>query len=138
MFKHWPDFHLKETGFIEQRQLFDLLCDETGEAPPVLDSDDLLEDPARMVEAWCSAVGIPYIAEALQWEPGNRDEVSWWDGGSFHANLRGSDGLKPQPREYIDISAAPDRVKEIHEIVLPHYQHLHMHRLRGQRGRTSD
>jgi hypothetical protein len=67
----------------------------------------------------------------LSWEPGTRDEVSWWDGGSWHGNLRDSDGLKPQPRTYIDISDAPDRVKEIHEIVLPHYQHLHAHRLRA-------
>ena len=34
-----------------------------------------------------------------------------------------------QPRRYIDISEAPDRVKEIDDIVLPHYQQLHAHRL---------
>jgi hypothetical protein len=66
---------------------------------------------------------------ALSWEPGGRDEVSWYDGGSWHSNLRDSDGLKAQPRRYIDISEAPDRVKEIYDIVLPHYQHLHAHRL---------
>jgi hypothetical protein len=43
--------------------------------------------------------------------------------------LRDSDGLKAQPRRYIDISEAPDRVKEIYDIVLPHYQHLYAHRL---------
>ena len=129
MFTHWPDFHLKETGFIEQRRLFDRLSDKFGETPPVLDSDDLLEDPGRMVKAWCDAVGIPFIREALRWEPGERDEVSWWDGGSFHENLRISDGLKPQPRTHMDISKAPDRVREIYEIVLPHYEHLSAHRL---------
>ena len=87
MFKHWPDFHPKEVGFKEQHELFERLCDLYGEAPPVLDSDDLLEDPHKMVEAWCHAVGIPYLPQALSWEPGNRDEVSWWDGGSFHSNL---------------------------------------------------
>ncbi len=29
------------------------------------------------------------------------------------------DGLKPQPRRYIDISEAPDRVREIYELVCP-------------------
>ena len=77
-----------------------------------------------------NAVGIPFMAEALNWEPGARSEVSWYDGGSWHANLRGSDGLKPQPRACIDISEAPDRVKEIHDICLPHYQAMHAHRLR--------
>ena len=134
MYKHWSDFVLKECGFVEQRQLFDRLCDQAGEAPPVIDSDDLLEDPHGIVEIWCHAVGIPFMPEALSWEPGARDEVSWWDGGSFHENLRNSDGLKPQPRQYIDISQAPDRVKEIYDIVLPHYEHLHAHRLTVRAG----
>jgi len=129
MYKNWPDFVLKEMAFVEQRQLFDRLCDNLGEVPPVIDSDDLLENPQGIVEAYCNSVGISYIEEALRWKPGRRDEVSWYDGGSWHANLRDSDGLKAQPRKYIDISEAPDRVKEIYDIVLPHYQHLHAHRL---------
>lgn len=130
MFKHWPHFHPKEVGFPEQRHLFDRLCDQLGTVPPVIDSDDLLEDPVRMVELYCHAVGIPFIAEALSWEPGAREEVSWWDGGSFHENLRHSDGLKPQKRQYIDISDAPSRVKAIYESCLPHYEHLYQHRLK--------
>lgn len=129
IYKHWPDFHEKELGFIEQRELFDRLCDQHGKAPPVIDSDDLLEDPHGLIEKYCNAVGISYMSEALSWEPGARDEVSWWDGGSFHENLRNSDGLKPQVRRYIDISEAPDRVKEIYDVALPHYEHLHKARL---------
>jgi hypothetical protein len=129
MYKHWPDFVLKEIAFVEQGRLFERLSDRTGAAPPVIDSDDLLEDPHGIVEAYCAAVGIPFLPEALSWEPGARDEVSWYDGGSWHENLRNSDGLKPQPRRYLDIAQAPDRVKEIHEIVLPHYERLHVHRL---------
>ena len=82
-----------------------------------------------MVEAWCKAVVIPFLPEALSWEPGARDEVSWWDGGSFHANLRNSDGLKPQKRKYVEMSDVPDRVKEVYGAVLPHYEHMHAHRL---------
>lgn len=134
MFQHWPDFVLKEIAFVEQRQLFDRLSDTLGKVPPVIDSDDLLENPHAIVKAYCNAVGIPYIAEALSWDPGARDEVSWYDGGSWHENLRESDGLKPQPRKYIDMSEAPDRVKAIHAIILPHYEHLHAHRLTAPAG----
>ena len=42
MFKHWPDFHVAETGFAEQRELFDRLAERNGTPPPVIDSDDLL------------------------------------------------------------------------------------------------
>lgn len=129
MFKHWPDFVLKEIAFIEQRQLFDRLADKLGEVPPVIDSDDLLENPLGIVEAYCHSVGIPFLPQALNWEPGNREQVSWYDGGSWHGNLQESDGLKQQPRTHIDISEAPDRVKEICEICLPHYRHMYSNRL---------
>ena len=131
MYDKWPDFHEKEVGFAEQRQLFERIMDKTGNPPPVIDSDDLLEKPADIVEKWCKAVGIPFIESALSWEPGARDEVSWWDGGSFHANLRNSDGLKPQPRKsYIKIEEAPARVQEVYERVMPHYEFMHQHRIR--------
>ncbi len=129
MYAKWPDFHENEVGFLEQRRLFDKLCDRDGVAPPVVDSDDLLEDPTAMAKLWCLATGIAFIPEALRWKPGARDEVSWWDGGSFHDNLRNSDGLKPQPRKYVEIDKLPDRVREIYDQVLPHYEHMHAHRL---------
>ena len=131
MYAKWPDFHEKEVGFAEQRELFEMIMDKTGTPPPVIDSDDLLENPAHIVEAWCKAVGLPFMESALHWEPGARDEVSWWDGGSFHANLRNSDGLKPQPRkDYIDISEAPERVQEVYERVLPHYEFMKTYAIR--------
>lgn len=129
MYRHWPDFHVDEVGFPEQRHLFDQLTELHGSPPPVIDSDDLLADPMGVVKVWCEAVGIPFVPEALSWEPGARDEVSWWDGGSFHENLRNSDGLKPQRRTSVDISEAPERVRQVYEEMLPHYVHLHRHRL---------
>ena len=131
MYDKWPDFHEKEVGFAEQRQLFEMIMDKTGSPPPVIDSDDLLENPAMIVEKWCQAVGLPFMESALSWEPGARDEVSWWDGGSFHANLRNSDGLKPQPRKsYIKIEEAPQRVQDVYERVMPHYEFMHQYRIR--------
>jgi len=129
MFAHWPDFVLKETAIIEQRMLFDRIADQLGGAPPLIDSDDLLEDPAAVVESWCIAVGIDFKPEALSWTPGERDEVSWYDGGSWHGHLRKSDGLKAQPRKYVDVQDLPPRVQEIYQTVLPHYRHMHQYRL---------
>lgn len=129
MYKHWPDFEIRECGFPEQRRLFDELTQRHGDPPPVIDSDDLLADPNAVVRAWCEAVGIRWMPESLSWEPGPRDEVSWWDGGSFHDNLRNSDGLKAQARTSIDIGDAPQRVQDVYAELLPHYQHMREHRL---------
>ncbi len=130
MFNKWPDFNELEVGFPEQRALFDLLTALNGKPPAVIDSDDMLEDPENMVAAICNAVGITFMPEALSWEPGaDTSDYSWWDGGSFHSNLKASTGLKPQIRRYVEIKDAPERVQRVHRRMEPHYDHLYKHRL---------
>lgn len=130
--KRWPDVHFKELAFAEQRELFDRLADKTGKAPPVIDSDDLLADPEGIVAAYCHTVGIPFIKEALTWEPGaETGDYSWYDGGSWHEKLKGSTGLTPQKPGYIDINEAPDYARKLYDMARPHYEHLHKHRLRA-------
>lgn len=133
MHDKWPDFHEGEVGFPEQRALFDLLSAlDGGKTPPVIDSDDLLERPAAMVEAFCKAVGIPFLPEALHWTAGGDPGAhSWWDGGSFHHNLARSTGLKAQPRTYVNIADAPFRVTRVWRRMKPHYDRLYAHRIRA-------
>lgn len=130
IYNKWPDFDELEVGFPEQRALFDLLTAIHGTSPPVIDSDDLLENPHAMTEAFCAAVGIPFIEEALSWEAGGDPSAhSWWDGGSFHANLANSTGLAPQKRRYIEVENAPERVQRVHRRMKPHYDHLYRNRI---------
>lgn len=133
MYDKWPDFDAGETGFPEQRALFDLLTALHRTPPPVIDSNDLLENPERTVKAFCEAVDIPFIEAALTWSPGtDAGEYSWWDGGSFHENLKNSTGLRPQKRKYVEMSEAPARVRQVHRRMKPHYDRLHAQRLRPQ------
>ena len=130
LYARWPDFDELEVGFPEQRALYDLVTALNGAAPPVVDSDDLLENPHGMTAAFCDAVGIPFVESALTWEAGgDPSEHSWWDGGSFHANLAQSTGLTPQKRKYVDLENTPDRVKRVYRRMMPHYQRLYQNRL---------
>lgn len=125
-----PSWTTAECGFAQQHELFMRLMAETGAPPVTIDSDDMLEDPHSMVAAYCEAVDIPFIPEALSWDPGAREEVSWYEGGSWHDTLSTSDGLKPQPRKnQVDISEAPDKVKRWYDQFMPLYQEMHRHRL---------
>ncbi len=130
MFDKWPDFDEAEVGFPEQRALFDLLTALGGTPPPVIDSDDLLEAPEALVAAFCKAVGIPHLPKALTWEPGpDTAQYSWWDDGSFHANLKASTGLRRQKRRYVELEDAPERVRRVVRRMMPYYRHLHRHRV---------
>ena len=130
MYDKWPDFHEGEVGFPEQRALFDLLTALNGTPPPVIDSGDLLEQPHAMTEAFCTAVNIPFMPDALTWQPGGDPGAhSWWDGGSFHKNLARSTGLMPQKRKYVELSDTPPRVQQVYRRMKPHYDRLHAHRI---------
>ncbi|SHJ12170.1 hypothetical protein SAMN05444000_10591 [Shimia gijangensis] len=130
MYAKWPDFHEGEVGFPEQRALFDLLWALNGSPPLVIDSGDLLENPHEITQAFCNSVEIPFIPEALTWEPGGDPSAhSWWDGGSFHGNLAKSTGLTPQKRKYVELSEMPDRVRQVYRRMKPHYDHLYAHRI---------
>jgi len=77
IYDKWPDFDELEIGFPEQRALFDLLHAINGTPPPVIDSDDLLENPYQLVKGFCDAVEIPFIPEALEWLSFQPTLVNW-------------------------------------------------------------
>lgn len=125
-------FTRNELGFDAQRRLFDRLCESNRAAPPVVDSDDLLADPVAMVATYCEAVGIPFLPDALTWEPGDRSEVLWYDrtGSNFHDTLIKSDGLRPQRPSTAPPDELPADVLDLHDAFRVHYEHLHRYRLR--------
>lgn len=111
-----------------QRVLFDLqTAPDNGTPPSVTDSDDLPEDPEQMTARFCDAVGIPFLKRALSWMPGGDPSAhSWWDGGSFHANLENPRASGPS-RENTSRSPAPVRVQQVHRRMKPHNDHLCQH-----------
>ncbi len=127
---HWPDCSFDEVGLASLARLFDRIADRDGAAPPVMASDDLLADPAATTRAYCTAVGIEFKPEALEWKPGERREVSWYGEGTgpWHDTLRQSSGIKPQKTSYPPLEDDP-RLMDLYERALPYYEHLLQHKL---------
>ena len=125
-----PTFDEAEVGFDAQRALFDRLCDRDGSPPPLIDSDDLFEDPYAMVEAYCHGVGIEFIPEALRWDPpGDSVQMSWYEGGTWQTTLRASTGLHAKPRQPADPDQLPEALKGMYDRALPHYAAMYAHRI---------
>ena len=126
---HWPDCSLEEVGLESLARLFDRIAEREGSPPPVMSSTDLLANPAATTKAYCTAVGIEFLPEALEWEAGERKEVSWYGEGTgpWHDSLRQSTGIKPQKTNYPPLEDNP-RLLELYEQSLPHYEHLLAHK----------
>lgn len=128
MHSRWPDITLPEIGFEELHTLFKRIADRDGKAPPVIDSDEMLASPEAGMKAYCQAVGIPFIAEAMNWE--KRDENSTWnsDEHGFHDALKASTGLKKQKRNYPPLQSSAGMLR-LYEASRPHYDALYEQRL---------
>ena len=127
---YWPDCTSDEVGFVALHRLFHRIADRDGAAPPVLSSADLLDDPTGATKAYCAAVGIDFRPEALEWDEGERSEVSWYGEGTgpWHDNLRQSTGIQKPKTVYPPLEDDP-RLVELYEEARPLYDELLAHKL---------
>ena len=130
LFALWPDFRLSEAGYAELYQLFEATKAFLGKVPPLIDSDDLVREPAATVKAYCDAVGIPFMPQALQWES-KVQTVQWeeWEGG-WHAEAQSSQGFKAKKKKNYARIENNDRLKRAYDYCLPYYEKLYEQRLR--------
>ena len=101
-----PEVALHQVGFESQWQIFAAVSRVTGQTPIVLDSDDLVADPAAVVAGYCARVGISYRPEALTWQAGERAE--WAPTARWHRDAASSQGFTGgRKRPATDVAAHP-------------------------------
>lgn len=123
--RFWPDFTLEETGYEQQHRLLNLAI-ENEEEPAIVDASDLTENPEGTVAAYCQKLGIPFMPEALSWEPSKVPDWEMWE--EWHGEAEQSTGIKRQPLE--DDTEIPEGLEEVYEHCLPFYEELYEKRLR--------
>ena len=86
-----PAVTCPEIGYEWLWELFQLMRSASGRQPLVIRSEDLLRDPAAEIKAFCEAVGLPFLPDALCWTPGDRPE--WQRHRSWHLDTMRSSGF---------------------------------------------
>ena len=83
-------------GFAKLREYFEIEAQRTGTAPPVVDSDDILSDPAGVLERLCEALGIAWDPAMLAWEKGPHPDDGIW-GAHWYDKVNASTGFGAPP-----------------------------------------
>jgi hypothetical protein len=65
-------------GFAQMRDYHARVSDRLGKAAPVVDSNDVLADPAGILAALCEALGIAWDPAMLRWEEGPHPADGAW------------------------------------------------------------
>ncbi|NER38603.1 MAG: sulfotransferase family protein [Oscillatoria sp. SIO1A7] len=126
-----PDVTFEEIGYEQLYQFFERVASFTGEIPPLIDADDLVNHPTSTVRLYCEKVGIPFMPEALSWEPETDkiQELSWTE-GHWLDTLSVSRGFqKKTNHNYLNVNDS-DRLKSLYDLCLPYYQKLYAYRLK--------
>lgn len=89
---------ITDTGYPQQLELLRYLR-ALGQKPLVVDSSEILENPAAKLYWLCRQIGIPFTEKMLNWPAGPRKEDGVWAPYWYH-NVHASTGFEPyQPRE---------------------------------------
>jgi hypothetical protein len=122
-----PDMGIDAIGLEALFELHAAVGDAGGHRPVVIDSDDLMARPQATMAAYCAAVELPFIPEALKWDPGERPE--WRRSARWHVDVNASTGFAPQEHRYMHTVENSDELARLAAHHLPFYEQLHAQRL---------
>ncbi|MFD5325783.1 sulfotransferase family protein [Streptomyces sp. NPDC127092] len=123
-----PDLGRDEIGFARLHEIFLAVRAATGVTPVVIDSDDLLDRPAETVRAYCDAVGIPFLPDALNWQPGMRSE--WEATSRWHESTSRTAGFTRGSGRGAETVEADPVLRAYRDYHLPFYEELRAAALR--------
>jgi hypothetical protein len=121
------DVALDDIGFVSQRELFECELDRQGNAPPVIEADDVLADPRGTLSALCKALGIPFSESMLAWPAGRRLTDGAWAPVWYNAVERSTGFAEPRPRTPRPV--LEPHLRRIADQARPHYERLRSFKL---------
>jgi sulfotransferase family protein len=121
---------LADIGIVQQRELFETEAQRLGTVPPVVESNDVLADPARVLAKLCAALGITFTEAMLAWPAGRRHTDGVWAPAWYAAVEQSTCFAPPSPASATAESRLPDALRRIADEARPHYEALKPHCIR--------
>ncbi len=123
----WADVDLQAIGCVEQAEIFDMVAQKLGHAPPVVDSDDVLANPKLVLSSLCTACGIAFDDAMLHWQKGPKTCDGLWASHWYNAAWQ-STGFSLAPQKAIALASQLQRIADQAQ---PYYDRLKAHAIRA-------
>ncbi len=107
-------------GYARQVEYFEQIADMTGMAPAVVDSHDVLTDPAGVLSVLCGRLGLAWDPAMLHWEKGARDTDGLWE-AHWYGRVKDSTGFGDPPGPAPRLSGP---ALSVYDACLPYYEKL--------------
>lgn len=120
-----PHARLTDTSLEQQWLMYSDMLD-AGEQAVIIDSKEILLDPAGILSQACESIGVDYSNSMLNWPAGPREEDGVWAPHWYHA-VHKSTGFQP----YTPKEGFPDHLRSLLDECQPYYDRLYEHALRA-------
>lgn len=122
-----PSVSVEDIGIVRQLELFEEIADITGKRPAVIDSDDVLRDPASVLGQLCDLLGVEFMSGKMTgWPAGRRDSDGIWASHWYHS-VEDSTGFMPYQARVVEL--APEQ-QALADQMQGYYQQLARHRIK--------
>lgn len=120
-----PHAKLRDTGLKSQWQLYSAL-EMDGQQPVVLDSRELLLDPAGVIQQLCAKLDLPFASDMLSWTAGPLAEDGVWASHWYHAVHKSTGFLQYQAK-----SEFPESLQALLDECQPWFERLNAQAIRA-------
>ena len=119
--KSWDKGEFIDIGFKQQYDIFDYVCKNINNHPPVIDADLLRQNPEKVLKSFCRKVKIPWDVRMLEWEPGLKKYDGVW-AKHWYSSVMNSSSFKPIDKKEIFLN---ENEKKIVKKAMPIYEELY-------------
>lgn len=123
--KKMPSVNNDDIGIERQFHLYQQISNITGQNIPIIDSEDVLQNPAAVLLALCQHLNIEFDRNMLRWPPGKRDSDGVW-AKHWYQNVESSTGFAPYKEPKLHLTAAQKRLAKDNDVF---YQQLYKKRI---------
>ncbi|MEQ8473847.1 MAG: sulfotransferase family protein [Marinoscillum sp.] len=107
---------MSDIGIERQQELFTIL----GGKSPVLDSNEVLKNPSRVLSHFCASLSIPFDLDMLAWPAGPIKEDGIW-AKYWYDNVHASSGFSKKTTKE---TSFPDHCQELYKQSLPYFEQM--------------
>jgi len=121
-----PEPTMLDIGMALEYQIFNFL-QEKNQNCVVLDSNEVLKDPKKVLTQLCESIGIPFDSDMLNWQAGPRAEDGVWAQYWYH-NVHRSTSFSRQKTSDRDF---PERLSPLLDKAQYYYDLLYTHSIKA-------
>ncbi len=118
---------LDEIGMEQLAGIFKRVSAISGKTPIVVDADDLEDNPDGIIRAYCQALDIPFIPEAMTWKVEHKGEWDIWK--EWHKDAAKSTGITKNMETFEVTVENSAHLRKYYDYHLPFYQSMYKHRI---------